>query len=428
MIKKTLSVLVCGTLFAGAMLGLAGCGGSDAIELTVWGSAAQQETLAQMAEEFKKANPENEYKITIGIGEEDMAFSNVGKDPSAAADVYCYSNDQLIPLLRVGALARIGGANLESVKELNTADSVASGSLDYGTENEKVYGYPYASDNGYFMFYDKSVVSEEDTATLENIIESCKKNGKKIGWALDVPWYTAGWFFTFGGEYSVEYDYSANYAERNVDVNFNSEDVGIKASKAMAKLASSGVFAGQGTDNEKITTGFTTGKMAVAVSGTWIAKRVQAALGENYGVCKLPTVEVDGESKQLYSFKGYKLWGVNPHCSPSAVSHAHKLAAFLSGENMQKTRFEKHLIGPTNKVVANLDTVKNDATFAALSAQSAFALEQTSVPSNFWEPLKTYGSYIIDGLVNEDGTGGKLSYSTQLDKMVEQIKGSVGKA
>ena len=66
--------------------------------------------------------------------------------------------------------------------------------------------------------------------------------------------------------------------------------------------------------------------------------------------------------------------------------------------------------------------------FAALSAQSAFALEQTSVPSNFWEPLKTYGSYIIDGLVNEDGTGGKLSYSTQLDKMVEQIKGSVGKA
>ena len=180
------------------------------------------------------------------------------------------------------------------------------------------------------MFYDKSVVSEEDTATLENIIEACKKNGKKIGWALDVPWYTAGWFFTFGGEYSVEYDYTANYAERNVDVNFNSEDVGIKASKAMAKLASSGVFAGQGTDNEKITTGFTTGKMAVAVSGTWIAKRIQSALGENYGVCKLPTVEVDGESKQLYSFKGYKLWGVNPHCSPSAVSHAHKLAAFLS--------------------------------------------------------------------------------------------------
>ena len=420
--KKALSLLVLGTLMAGVMCGLAGCGGKDAIELTVWGSAAQQETLAQMAEEFKKANPENEYKIEIGISEEDMAYSNVSKDPSAAADVYGYSNDQLIPLLRVGALARIGGANLESVKAANSADSVASGSLDYGTKEEKVYGYPYASDNGYFMYYDKSVVSDEDAATVESIIAACEAKGKKIGWALDVPWYTAGWFFSFGGEYSVEYDYSANYAEKKVDINFNG-DVGIKASKAIAKLTSSSVFAGKGTDNNTITTGFSTHTMAVAVSGTWIAKKVEAALGDNYGVCKLPTVEVDGETEQLYSFKGYKLWGVNPHCANPA--EAHKLAAFLSGESMQRTRFEKHLVGPTNKVVANLDTVKNDATFIALSAQSAFAVDQTSVPANFWEPLKNYGLNIIDDLVNEDGTDGRLAYSVQLNKMVEQIKGSV---
>lgn len=422
--KKALSLLACGVLLAGAMSGLAGCGGNDAIELTVWGSAAQQETLAQMAEEFKKANPDGKYKIEIGISEEDMAYSNVSKDPSAAADVYCYSNDQLIPLLRVGALARIGGANLENIKAANTADSVASGSLDYGTENEKVYGYPYASDNGYFMFYDKSVVSDEQAATLEVILSACESKGKKIGWALDVPWYVAGWFFTFGGEYSVEYDYSKNYAEKNVYVNFDGE-VGVKASKAMKKLASSSAFAGKGTDNNTITTGFSTHTMAVAVSGTWIANKIKTSLGENYGVCKLPTVEVDGEAKQLYSFKGYKLWGVNPHCSNPA--EAHKLAAFLSGEAMQKTRFEKHLIGPTNKTVAAIDSVKKDATFAALSEQSAFALEQSSVPSNFWEPLKNYGLNIIDDLVDENGTGGRLTYAAQLKKMVEQIKGSVGK-
>lgn len=92
---------------------------------------------------------------------------------------------------------------------------------------------------------------------------------------------------------------------------------------------------------------------------------------------------------------------------------------------MQKVRFENHLIGPTNTVVANTDTIKNDATFAALNAQNKFAVEQTSVPSNFWEPLKNYGLNIIDDLVNEDGTGGRLTYSAQLAKMVQQIKGSV---
>ena len=271
------------------------------------------------------------------------------------------------------------------------------------------------------MFYDKSVLTEEQVGSLESIISTCETANKKIAWALDVPWYTAGWFFAYGGNYSVEYDYANNYKESNITLeNFDNENA-IKASKAMAKLTTSKAFAGKGTDDEKITTGFSTHQTAVAVSGTWNAKKLQEILGENYGVCKLPTVNVDGTATQLKSFKGYKLFGVNPHSK--APAEAHKLAAFLSSEAMQKERFEKHLIGPTKTAVANLN--KNDATFAALNAQNAFAVEQTSVPSNFWEPLKNYGLNIIDDLLNEDGTGGKLAYSTQLTKMVQQIKGSV---
>lgn len=418
--KRFVSLLACGVLTVSAVAGLTACG-DDSIKLTVWGSAAQQETFTQMAEEFKKANPDKKYDIKIGIGEEDMAYSNVSKDPSAAADVYCYSNDQLVPLLRVGALARIGGNYLDNIKADNSAESVKSGSLAYGTADEKVYGYPYASDNGYFMYYDKSVLSDTDVASLETIISVCESKNKKVGWALDVPWYVAGWFFAFGGSYNVEYD--ENYTEKKVEIDFDNAN-GIKASKAMAKLASNKkVFAGKGTDNNTITTGFSTNQMAVAVSGTWNAKKIKEILGDNYGVCKLPTVTVDSETKQLYSFKGYKLFGVNPHSEN--IAEAHRLAAFLSSEAMQKVRFEKHLIGPTNTVVANTDSIKNDVTFAALNAQNQYAVEQTSVPSNFWEPLKNYGLNIIDDLVDETGSNGKLAYSTQLSKMVQQIKGSV---
>lgn len=416
--KKFLSFLVCGTLAASAVVGFTACGDSG-LKLTVWGSAAQQETLKEMVQAFKEANPDQKYNIKIGLGEEDMAYSNVSTDPSGAADVYCYSNDQLVPLLRSGALAELGGTFLETVKAENQTESVKSASIAWGTAEEKVYGYPYASDNGYFMFYDKSVLTEDQVGSLESIISVCESKNKTIGWAVDVPWYTAGFFFTFGCSYNVEYDYNANYKETKIEIDFNSEN-GIKASKAIEKLTSSKAFAGKGTDNDIITTGFSTRKMAVAVSGTWNAKRIQADLGEDYGVCKLPTVTVGEETEQLSSFKGYKLFGVNPH-SKNLVE-AHRLAAFLSSGSMQRVRFEKHLVGPTNIEIANTDAIKNDVTFLALNEQNAYAVDQISVPSKFWEPLKSYGLNIIDKLIDETGTKGEnFTYQNYLDKMVASI-------
>lgn len=417
--KRIVSMLICGALAASSVAGLTACG-NKGLELTVWGSAAQQETLKQMVVKFEEANPETKYNIKVGICEEDMAVSNIAPDPSAAADVFCYSNDQLVPLLRVGALAKLGGIFLDNVKTENSEDSVASGSVAYGTADEKVYGYPYASDNGYFMFYDKSVITDEQVGSLESIISVCETKNKKIAWAVDVPWYTAGWFFAFGCDYSVEYDYNDNYKEKNIEISLNNEG-GINACKAMSKLTSSKAFSGKSTDNEKIITGFTTKSTAVAVSGTWNAPQIKKILGENYGVCKLPTVNVNGQDVQLSSFKGYKLFGVNPH-SGDKIVEAHKLAAFLSSEAMQAERFEKHMVGPTNNAAAN--AVKDDATFAALNAQKQFAKEQTSVPSSFWEPLKGVGLNIIDGLLSESGGNGKLSYADKLSAVEKQIKNS----
>lgn len=417
--KRIVSMLICGALAASSVAGLTACG-NKGLELTVWGSAAQQETLKQMVAKFEEANSETKYNIKVGICEEDMAVSNIAPDPSAAADVFCYSNDQLVPLLRVGALAKLGGIFLDNVKTENSEDSVASGSIAYGTADEKVYGYPYASDNGYFMFYDKSVITDEQVGSLESIISVCETKNKKIAWAVDVPWYTAGWFFAFGCDYSVEYDYNDNYKEKNIEISLNNEG-GINACKAMSKLTSSKAFSGKSTDNEKIITGFTTKSTAVAVSGTWNAPQIKKILGENYGVCKLPTVNVNGQDVQLSSFKGYKLFGVNPH-SGDKIVEAHKLAAFLSSEAMQAERFEKYMVGPTNNAAAN--AVKDDATFAALNAQKQFAKDQTSVPSSFWEPLKGVGLNIIDGLLSESGGNGKLSYADKLSAVEKQIKNS----
>ena len=58
----------------------------------------------------------------------------------------------------------------------------------------------------------------------------------------------------------------------------------------------------------------------------------------------------------------------------------------------------------------------------ALNEQNAYAVDQISVPSNFWEPLRSYGLNIIDKLIDETGTKGEnFTYQNYLDKMVASI-------
>lgn len=388
------------------MVGAVACGDS-AKTLTLWGPTEQQDTLRTMADKFLEENPDLDIKIEIGVCSEGDAHANVSKDPSAAADVYAFANDQIVNLVRVGGLAEIGGSYKTAIEQNNGEGAVKAGQF-----NGKQYGYPYSADNGYFLYYDKSVITDEDAGTLEAILQKCETNNKTIGWAIDDSWYVAGWFFTFGGSYNVVYNDDGT--EKTVTCTFNDSVNGIKAAKAMAKLANSTAFAGAGTSNDTITAGIGT-TMAAAVTGTWNAEAIQAKLGDNYGVAKLPTVTVDGDTKQLSSFAGYKLYGVNPHADTKGVlTEAHMLAAYLSGEAMQQLRFENHKIGPSNTKVAASEAVQANKALAALSAQNAFAVAQTAVPANFWDPVKAFGLAIMDGLAETE-------YQAKLDTMVGQI-------
>ncbi len=407
--KRIISLLACGVIAAAGIAGAAGCdnGGGKSNKLTVWGPNEQQATLKTMVAEFKKANPDVKATIDVGVCAEGDANANVSKDPSAAADVYAFANDQIINLVRVGALAEIGGSFKTDIEANNGEGAVKAGQV-----NGKQYGYPYAADNGYFLYYDKSVITDEQATTLEGIMAACEKSNMRVGWSLDIPWYVAGWFFTFGGSYQVEYNDDGT--EKSVVCTFANKGIGDKTAKALSKFVTSPAFggaAGLGTNDGTITSGIGE-TLAAAVSGTWNAEAIEAKLGSDYGVAKLPTVTVDGETKQLSSFAGYKLYGVNPHSKD--LTTAHKLAAFLSGEQMQQLRFENHKIGPSNNNVAASEAVKENAALAALSEQSKFAIPQTAVPENFWEPLKGFSVAVINGL-EED------KFQEELDKMIALI-------
>ena len=60
--------------------------------------------------------------------------------------------------MAAGALEEVEPENAEAVKAENDPGSVGAVTL-----GETMYAYPMTSDNGYFLYYDKSIVTDPST-------------------------------------------------------------------------------------------------------------------------------------------------------------------------------------------------------------------------------------------------------------------------
>ena len=182
--KKVLSALLCASMVATMV---AGCGGSssettdsnaaadnsaadnsaaagteeaaapaasgDTIALRVWAAEEDQTLTNELIEQFKEANPDQTFDITVGVESEANAKDDILVDPTAAADVFAFASDQLIDLVDAGVLQAV--QDVDTVSSENVAGAVEAATVD-GT----LYAYPMSADNGYFLYYDSNVVTD----------------------------------------------------------------------------------------------------------------------------------------------------------------------------------------------------------------------------------------------------------------------------
>lgn len=414
--KKPIALALSATMVLSAGVMLAGCSGDpdpnpgpnekENVSLVLWGPSQQQTMAEEMIEAFKAKYTDKNYSITYNVVSEADAAGTITTDVSAGADVYAFANDQLLVLQRAGALAQVGGSYLEDIRANNSASSVEAATFD-----GKVYAYPYSDDNGYFLYYDKSKVDSPET--LAGILEDCAASGSKFIFDLDNSWYDAAFFFGAGASYEVTYN--SDGSVNTVACDFDDATKGTVAGKAMIELANSSAFL-NGDDNS-ITAELTGGTFGAAVSGTWNAKVISETLGENYAACKLPTFEVDGQTYQMGSFAGCKLYGVNP--TSDHLADAHRLAAFLSGEEMQQKRYDDMQIGPSNTKVAASDAVKANIALAALADQAQYATAQIAVPGGFWSAVEAFGQEVVAKTVTTANLAEKLKTMADLIRASE---------
>lgn len=368
---------------------------TETVNLKVWGAQEEQDLLKELVADFEAENPDVDYNIEMGVVGEPDARDIVTQDLDAAADVFAFANDQITDLHEAGALYEIT-KNKDEIVSRNVEGSVEAAMID-----DSLFAYPMTADNGYFMYYDSSVFSEEDVKSLDRMIEVAEEQGRKIFFDVANGWYNASFFLGAGNTIEIDDD-----GVQKVD--FNNEQ-GVKAGNFIRDFTASDAFIGG--DDEVLTS---QESIAAGVSGTWNAGAMQDKFGENYAATKLPTMNLDGEEKQMASFGGYKLMGVKT--STKHPLEAMALAEFLTNEENQIKRFEARELGPSNINAAEAEAVQENIALSALAEQSEYAVSQQNVLGSFWEPAEAFGTAMIDGS-DED-------MQALLDEMVSQINTS----
>ena len=408
MVRKGFLLLAAGLLFL-----LAACGGGQSqpqvaqedpyrtVALTVWGAEEDEQLLKELFASFEKEYAgQADFQITFHPQGEAGCKDALLADLEGGGDVFAFADDQLAALAAAGALVPIENAG--DIRGANLAAAVDAASVD-----GNLYAYPLTADNGYFLYYNKAVFSEEDILSLNRMVDVAARAGKTVAMDWTSAWYVYAFFGNTGLEVGLNDDGITNTCT------WNSTDGpirGVDVAQAMLDIAASPGFASM-TD-EEFMAGVQDGTVAAGVSGVWNAVAVEEAWGENTGAAKLPAFDCGGQQVQMASFSGCKLIGVNAYSQEP--QWAARLAQWLTSEASQARRFALRGQGPSNIRAANSPEVQASPAIAALLAQSEFSQLQR-VGGKFWDPVTEFATNMAQG------NPGGVPLQEQLDRLAEEV-------
>lgn len=373
--------------------------GESGAALVLWGAEEDQTMLKEMASSFVTEHADKKYKVTVKVQGEDHAQTVVLNDVNAAADVFAIPHDQL------GALAEAKACSPNTVYADEIEENDSAQSVSAATYKGTLYGYP-SSVETYFMYYNKSVFTNNDVKSLDKMLEVAKAAKKTVGIELGNNYYSAAFWLAGGCKlFGDGTDVSGS--------TFNDAN-GLNVAKYIATLKSKGL---QNLAPADATSPLTSGALTAQIGGPWNASDFKGALGDNYAVAKLPTVNIGGEEKQMVSFEGVKIYLVNSHTKyPNA---AMQLAEYITNEKNQVKRFTDRGLVPANLNAVNSSAVTSDETVAAEVAQSKFATAMPSLPqmTGFWSNNSmAVTTEIYNGKIKE------ANFQTALDNWCTLLK------
>lgn len=288
------------------------------ISLTVWSPSEDQDPeygqwLNTMCDQFNELHPEWNITFNYGVCTESDAKKIVPQDIDAAADVFLFSSTGLENLCQANSLSEFGGSYLDTIKE--DYSSVLVDSLTY---EDGVYGVPMTT-NTFFMYYDKSVFTEDDVTSLEKML----KKGK-VAIPLTDGFYASAFYLGAGCSF-----FGDDGKDRDAGIKLGGDNAVAVTNYLVDLVQNENVVVA--TADEAISM-MREGTVDAYWCGTWQAAQTEEILGDNFGVAKLPTIELNGESVQLKPFSSSKAIGVKSTTKYPQV--AIELAMYLGGYDL----------------------------------------------------------------------------------------------
>ncbi|MBQ2238557.1 MAG: extracellular solute-binding protein, partial [Lachnospiraceae bacterium] len=346
------------------------------VNLSVWAPMDEQDFLRTQCDAFNAAHPEWNITFNYGVCSASDAKDAVIRDLDAAADVFYYHHDQMNVLVSAGAVAEFAGTYKDQIAAVN--DEVFMNTVTY---DGKVYGVPFTS-NTWFMYYDKSVFSEEDVKSLETMLEK-----GKVWFPLKNSWCTPAFYLANGTLFGE----AGNDAAAGVSF---ADEMGVATTKYLAELVKNPNFGGGDMYIDYLNQGY-----SAVFSGSWDANNVKDILGDNMGVAVAPTITINGVTSNLRPYGGTQCIGVNSKTSERGnQAAATALAVYLGSEEVQQARYDARQINPT---IATVTTGSDVATVEI--AQMALSFPQPMIPEmyNVWSPFQIMAEELLNGDVND---------------------------
>ena len=353
--------------------GLSGCSGGNSDAVVVWATAAEQEVLNQVVEDYNKsASEEDQIKVNYKAVPESDTGGEIAKDSTAntAADLFLCADDHIYNLQSKGIVLDLTSSYGAAIKAANTETSVTGASY-----NGKVYGFPVTNDNGYFLWYNGAHVTDTQAGKLETLLEAAKTKNKKVLIALDNGWYAPTFFLSPDtcGVDSLRFGENADGDVVYTIKDWDKADKGVAVANAARALFNTYKDYVTTGGNADIVTGFENDTLVAAVSGTWMLNDLKDKC-ENLKASKLPTIKVGTKDCQMGTFTGSKIYCVNAtkagEANATKRAKAVKLAEALTTKSAQLLRFQKRATVPCNKEALKDKTYADNVDIGAKALQA----------------------------------------------------------
>lgn len=387
-LSAALALTLAGACLAGTLTGCSGNSDTESVRLMVWSPSEDQskdsgEWLQTCCERFAELHPEWDITFVYGVADEAGAAGTVSQDAEASADVIMFANDTLTTLTDAGALAKFGGKYADEIRATNSETLVDSLTLD-----DYIYGVPFTT-NTWFMYYDKSVFSEEDVKNLDTMLEK-----GVVSFPFTNSWYLPAFYFGNGCTLF------GDGTQEELGANFGGE-AGAEVTDYLIDLYNNPNFVVDADGSGMA--GLRDGSINAIFTGSWDAASIKEILGDNMGVAALPTFTLNGEEKQMYAYAGSKAIGVNSNTEYPV--QAVELAIYLGSAEAQQLHYELRNVIPCNTTLLAdpaiaedpLVSAQND-TFDCTSVLQPFV----AAMSNCWTPVENMGKGIRNGTITHD--------------------------